>query len=150
MPYLNKLQIIGHLASDPELHHTQNGKAVANFRVGTSMPSAAGGQEGEGYGKSAIPTEWHRVTCWEKQAQNAHKLLKKGCLVYVEGRLQTREYTNKEGKKAFATDVVAFNFQLLSSPHDKNKENSSSGPSLTPASHVSTPEEDFSYDSIPF
>ena len=96
MPSLNKILLIGHLGRDPELRQTQTGKSVANFTMATS--EKRGGEE---------HTEWHRIVAWEKTAGYCAHYLSKGALVYVEGRIQTREWTDKEGQSRKTTEVVA-------------------------------------------
>lgn len=96
MPSLNKILLIGHLGRDPELRQTQTGKSVANFTMATS--EKRGGEE---------HTEWHRIVTWEKTAGYCAHYLSKGALVYVEGRIQTREWTDKEGQSRKTTEVVA-------------------------------------------
>jgi single-strand DNA-binding protein len=98
---VNKVILIGNLGRDPEVRYTPSGAAVANFTVATNEAwTDKAGQKQE-------RTEWHRVVVWGKAAENCGEYLSKGRQVYVEGRLQTREWTNKEGAKQFTTEVVA-------------------------------------------
>jgi len=107
---LNKVMLIGRLGADPELKQTQGGQAVANLRVATTETwTDRDGQRQE-------RTEWHRVTVWGKPAEACGKYLSKGRLVYVEGYLQTREYTDKDGAARKATDVVAREVLFLDKP----------------------------------
>jgi len=105
MASLNKVQIIGRLGKDPEVRTTQNGKSVASFGVAVD----------DGYGDNKA-TEWFNVVAWEKQAEFAGKYLGKGRLVYVEGRMKTREYDDKDGNKRKVTELVAFQIQGLDKP----------------------------------
>ena len=98
---LNKVQIIGRLGKDPELRYTSNGKACATLSVATNSRY----KDGEEWKDQ---TEWHRVVLWEKQAENAGEYLKKGSQVYIEGRLQTRSYDDKEGVKRYTTEIVGW------------------------------------------
>jgi single-strand DNA-binding protein len=101
MAGVNKVILIGNLGRDPEVRYTPSGQAVANFTVATNEAwTDKAGQKQE-------RTEWHRVVVWGKAAENCGEYLSKGRQVYVEGRLQTREWTNKEGAKQFTTEVVA-------------------------------------------
>lgn len=101
MAGINKVILIGNLGRDPEVRYTPSGQAVANFTVATNEAwTDKAGQKQE-------RTEWHRVVVWGKAAENCGEYLSKGRQVYVEGRLQTREWTNKEGAKQFTTEVVA-------------------------------------------
>ncbi len=97
---VNKVIIIGRLGRDPELRFTQGGQAVANFSVATTEHWK--GKDGEKNEK----TEWHRIVAWGKTAEFCGEYLKKGRQVYVEGRLQTREW-EKDGQKRSTTEIVA-------------------------------------------
>jgi single-strand DNA-binding protein len=105
---VNKVIIIGNLGADPELRYTQGGQAVSNFRVATNEKWT------DKEGKPQERTEWHRVVVWGRQAENCEKYLSKGRQVYVEGRLQTREWDDKDGNKRYTTEVVAQTVQFLS------------------------------------
>ena len=96
MPSLNKVFIMGHLGADPELKYTANDKAVCNFNVATSY--------GSGDNKK---TEWFKVVVWEKTAEYIKEYCRKGSLVFVEGRLQTRSW-GKDGDAQYITEVIAF------------------------------------------
>ena len=105
---VNKVILIGNLGRDPEVRYTPSGAAVANFTVATNEAwTDKSGQKQE-------RTEWHRVVVWGKAAENCGEYLSKGRSVYVEGRLQTREWTNKEGAKQYTTEVVANQVVFLS------------------------------------
>jgi single-strand DNA-binding protein len=98
---VNKVILIGNLGADPEVRFTQGGQAVANFRMATSESwKDKNGQQQE-------RTEWHRVVAWGKLAELCGEYLKKGRQCYVEGKLQTREWTNKENQKQWTTEIVA-------------------------------------------
>jgi len=102
---LNKVILIGRLTKDPELRHTQNGHAVANFDLAVDRPFT--GQDGE------KETDFIRINVWRKQAENAAYYLQKGSMAAVEGRLQIRSYQDKEGIKRKAAEVVADNVRFL-------------------------------------
>jgi len=108
MAGVNKVILVGNLGRDPEVRYTQTGIAVANFTLATSerWKDAATGENKE-------KTEWHRVVVWGKQAEIANEYLHKGKQVYVEGSLQTREWTDREGNKRYTTEVKAQRFQML-------------------------------------
>ncbi|MBN95058.1 MAG: single-stranded DNA-binding protein [Deltaproteobacteria bacterium] len=95
---VNKVLLLGNLGRDPEVRYTQAGKPVANFTLATSERSGRDGQD---------RTEWHNIVAWDKLAELCERLIKKGSKVYVEGRLQTREYTDRNGNKRWMTEVVA-------------------------------------------
>lgn len=107
MPSVNKVILIGHLGRDPELKYSTEGKPVAKFSIACN--EKYGGED---------RTEWVNVVTFGKTAENADKYLHKGDLVYVEGRLQTREWEGRDGEKKKATEVVAFLALGLSSRGD--------------------------------
>lgn len=104
MPSLNKATIMGHLGRDPELKNTQSGTAVCNLSVATSYKPRDGEEK----------TEWHRVTAWGKTAENCGQYLSKGSLVYVEGRIETRKWTDKDGQDRYTTEIQAYEVKFLS------------------------------------
>jgi single-strand DNA-binding protein len=104
---LNKVMIIGRLGRDPDIRYTQGGKAVANFSVATDS--------GRGDDKK---TEWHKIVVWDKLADLCGKYLTKGRLVYVEGRIQTREY-EKDGERRFSTEIVGYQVTFLGGGRDE-------------------------------
>ncbi|MHB8418464.1 MAG: single-stranded DNA-binding protein [Myxococcales bacterium] len=98
---VNKVILIGNLGANPELRYTQGGQAVANFRIATNEKWT------DKNGQAQERTEWHRIVVWGKLAELCNQYLVKGRQVYVEGRLQTREWTDKENHKNYTTEVVA-------------------------------------------
>lgn len=107
MAGINKVIIVGNLGKDPELRHTPQGQAVCNFSIATSESwTDKGGQKQE-------RTEWHRVVVWGKLGELCGKYLAKGRQVYVEGKLQTRAWDDKDGQKRYTTEVVANTVQFL-------------------------------------
>ena len=105
---VNKVILIGNLGVKPELRYTPGGQAVANFRIATN--ERWGGRDGQ---PAQERTEWHNIVVWGKTAENCGKYLDKGRQVYIEGRLQTREWQDKEGQKRYTTEVVAQTVQFL-------------------------------------
>lgn len=104
---VNKVILIGNLGADPEVRFTPGGQAVANFRIATSDSwTDKNGQKQE-------RTEWHRIVVWGKLAELCGEYLKKGRQCFVEGRLQTREWTDKENRKNYTTEVVASSVTFL-------------------------------------
>ncbi len=105
---INKVILIGNLGKDPEVRFTPSGQAVANFNIATSesWTDKTSGQKQE-------RTEWHRIVVWGKLGELCGEYLKKGRQCYVEGRLQTREWTDKDGQKKYTTEVVANTVQFL-------------------------------------
>lgn len=104
---LNKVMLIGRLGRDPEVRYTQGGTAVANLRLATSE------QWTDRDGQKQERTEWHTVVLWGRQAEVAGEYLSKGRLVYVEGRLETRKWQDKDGQDRYNTEIRAQNFQML-------------------------------------
>ncbi|MBK8968984.1 MAG: single-stranded DNA-binding protein [Saprospiraceae bacterium] len=104
---INKVTLIGNLGADPEVRHLESGVQVARFSVATN----------ESYkdkdGNFQQITEWHNVVCWRELAERAEKMLKKGMLVFVEGKISYRKYTTQEGQDRYVTDIVANTFRLL-------------------------------------
>ena len=106
---INKAIIVGRLTHDPELRTTQQGKPVANLRVATNAYS---GKDGDGNRKEHV--EFHRLVLFDRLAEIAGQFLKRGRLVYAEGRLQTRSWDDAEGQKHQATEIVVDRLQMLS------------------------------------
>lgn len=104
---LNKVQLIGNLGRDPELKSTPSGQSVARFSIATTetLKNAQGEKQSK--------TEWHNIVVWGKAAEIADKYLRKGKQVYVEGRIQYREYTGQDGAKKTAVDIRCDNFVML-------------------------------------
>ncbi len=109
---LNKAMIIGHLGRDPEVRYMQSGQAVANFTVATSEKFK--GRDGEMQER----TEWHKVVFFGKLAEIAGQWLSKGKQVYIEGRIQTREWTDKDGNKRYTTEIVGQEMVMLGGKGD--------------------------------
>ena len=111
MASVNKAIIIGNLGKDPELKSTPNGQSVCTFNIATNERWT--GKDGEAQER----TEWHRIVLWGKNAENAAKYLKKGRPVYIEGRLQTRSWEDKEsGVTRYVTEIVGQVMQFLGAP----------------------------------
>lgn len=103
---LNKAMLIGRLGKDPETRYTSAGQAVCNFTLATDENFK------DRNGERQKRTEWHRITVWGKQAEIAQQYLRKGSLVFVEGRIQSREW-EKDGQKRTSVEIVAGNFRML-------------------------------------
>lgn len=108
MASVNKVILVGNLGQDPEIRYTPGGAAVCNFSIATTerWNSKQSGQLEE-------KTEWHRIVVWGKQAENCNQYLKKGRPAYIEGRLQTRSWDDKDGNKRYTTEIVAQAVQFL-------------------------------------
>ena len=101
---VNKVILVGNLGKDPEVRYTPGGQAVCNFSIATSESWTD-----KTTNDKKEKTEWHRIVVWGKTAELCGQYLTKGRQVYIEGRLQTRDFTNKEGQKQYTTEVVANN-----------------------------------------
>jgi single-strand DNA-binding protein len=167
MASVNKVILLGNLGRDPETRYTTGGDAVTNLRIATTESWK------DKNGDKQEKTEWHSVVLFGRQAEIAGEYLKKGRSVYIEGRLQTRKYTDKEGVEKYATEIVGDRMQLLGGPRDGGGASSgedepasggggrapsrgaggggsrSGGGSGTPAGGAKKPPEDFD-DDIPF
>lgn len=106
MSGINKVILVGHLGKDPEIRHLEGNVTVASFPLATSEMFNKDGRRVE-------QTEWHNIVMWRGLAEVAAKYLFKGKLVYIEGKLRTRTYEDKEGIRRYTTEVVADNFTLL-------------------------------------
>jgi single-strand DNA-binding protein len=110
MASLNKVILIGNLGRDPEVRYTSGGQAVANFTIATNEAWT------NKQGQREERTEWHRIVAWGALGERAGEYLKKGKQVYIEGRLQTRKWTDREGQERYTTEVNAQQLFLLGSP----------------------------------
>ncbi len=108
MASINKVILIGNLGRDPEIRYTPSGSAVCNVAIATSRS-----WKDKTSGEKMEETEWHRVVFFDRMAEIAGEYLKKGRPVYVEGRLKTRKWTDKDGVEKYTTEVMADNMQLL-------------------------------------
>jgi single-strand DNA-binding protein len=117
MSGINKVILVGHLGKEPEIRHLEGGVAVASFPLATSETFNKDGKKLE-------QTEWHNIVMWRGLADVAAKYLQKGKLVYIEGKLRTRSFEDKEGIKKYTTEVVAENFTMLGRKSDFEGEGS--------------------------
>ena len=108
MASVNKVILVGNLGRDPEIRYTPNGGAVCNVSIATSRQ-----RKNKETGDKSEETEWHRVVFYDRLAEIAGEYLKKGRSVYVEGRLQTRKWQDKDGAEKYSTEVIANEMQML-------------------------------------
>lgn len=139
MAGVNKVILIGNLGKDPEVRHLENGAAVANFPIATT----------ESYkdknGNRQDQTEWHNIVLWRGLAEIAEKYLRKGNQIYIEGKLRSRSWEDKEGNTRYITEVVGDNMTMLGGrPSDQ-----SNTPSNDNNKETNIPQEDES-DDLPF
>jgi len=107
MAALNKVMLIGNLGRDPELRFTPSGRAVANFSIATTE------RWKDKEGKDQERTDWHNIVLWGRQAEISKDYLRKGKQIYLEGRIQTRTYDDKDGNKRWITEIVGQRFLML-------------------------------------
>ena len=112
MAGVNKVILVGNLGRDPEVRYLEGGTAVANFPLATSETYK------DKQGRRVEHTEWHNIVVWRGLAEVAEKYLKKGMQVYVEGKLRTRSWDDKDGNKKYTTEIVADNMTMLSRKDD--------------------------------
>ncbi len=109
MSSLNKIMLIGHLGKDPEIRSTPDGSPVATFSLATSENWT------DKNGSRQEHTEWHNIVAWNRLAELSRRFLSKGRQVYIEGRIRSREWTDREGNKRRTTEVIALQMVLLGS-----------------------------------
>lgn len=138
---INKVILIGNLGQDPKVHTTQSNSVVTQLSVATSR------RVKQADGQYADETEWHRVTCFGKTAEVARDYLAKGRQVYIEGRLRTRKYTDKDNTEKYVTEIICETLKLLG-----RKDDGAQAPAPAPAPARSTPASTPSYtdDDVPF
>ena len=143
---INKVILVGNLGNDPDVRYTAGGAAVSNISIATSES-----WKDRESGEQQERTEWHRVVFFGRLAEIVAEYLKKGSQVYVEGRLQTRKWQDKEGKDRYTTEIVANEMQMLGS-RGGSANFEKSGPSETSSSPKPQrePDENFVDDDIPF
>lgn len=122
MSGVNKVILVGHLGKDPEVRHLENGVNVASFSLATTETIT------NKSGERQDLTEWHNIVVWRGLADVAEKYLRKGKLIYLEGKIRTRSWEDKEGIKRYTTEVVADTFTMLG-----KKDDNASGPSSSPS-----------------
>lgn len=149
MAGVNKVILIGNLGADPEVRHLQNGAAVANFRIATTET-----YKDRTTGERREQTEWHSIVAWRGLAEITERYLRKGSKVYVEGKLRTRKWQDKEGNERYTTEIHADEMTMLDRATGGDGSSASPRPaanveqrSQTPAA-VSAPADDV--DDLPF
>ncbi|MBE7562696.1 single-stranded DNA-binding protein [Acidithiobacillus sp. HP-6] len=144
MSGVNKVIIMGRLGQDPEIRYTPAGKAVANLSIATSENFK------DKDGNKVERTEWHRAVLFGRTAEVAGEYLRKGSMAYVEGRLQTRKWTDKEGQDRYTTEIVGDRLQLVGGKSDSQESGNSQASHKAPAENTPPPAEDDFDDDIPF
>jgi len=140
---INKVILIGNLGSDPDVRYTSTGAAVANITVATSDQ-----WKDKQTGENQERTEWHRVVFFNRLAEVVGEYLKKGSQVYIEGRLQTRKWQDKEGQDRYTTEIVANEMQMIGSRPGSGARNEEQAPQRPSSPSVSGPAMDNFDDDI--
>ena len=140
---VNKVILIGNLGRDPEVRYSPNGGAIANLTLATSEA-----WKDKNTGEQVEKTEWHRVVFFRRLAEIAGEYLKKGSKVYIEGKLQTRKWQDKDGNDRYTTEIVANEMQMLDSRGGSASYNQEE-PAMASSQQESMPAGDFD-DDIPF
>jgi single-strand DNA-binding protein len=123
MAGVNKAIVVGNLGRDPEVRYTPSGVPVASFSVATSDE-----WKDKDTGAKQERTEWHRIVAWRGLAEVCGKYLRKGSQVYIEGRIQTRSWEDRDGVQRYTTEIIAQNMQMLGSPMKQERtQNSNEG-----------------------
>jgi len=146
MSGINKVILVGNLGKDPEVRHLEGGAVVAKFPLATSETYKT--KEGQ----RVDQTEWHNIVMWRGLAESAEKYLRKGSLVYIEGKIRTRSWDDKDGNKRFATEIIADTMTMLSSRKSEDSQHHSPAADHKPASSEESPSVDAtnSGDDLPF
>ena len=119
---VNKVILLGNVGREPELRYTQNGTAVANFTLATTERRKIGGEWQD-------QTEWHNIVAWSRLAETCSNYLGKGSQVYIEGRIQTRKWEDRDGNTRYNTEVVANQMVLLGRPKSQRTDHEAPGDS---------------------
>jgi single-strand DNA-binding protein len=130
---LNKVTLIGYLGKDPSTNKTQSGVSVTSFSIATSEKYK------DKQGETKESTEWHNIVAWQNLADICGKYLKKGSLVYVEGKLQTRSYQDKDGATKYTTEIVISEMKMLGGGSNNGSQQSVQTPT-EPQTNVATPQ----------
>jgi len=150
MAGVNKVILVGNLGKDPEVRHLENGAAVANFSVATTES-----YKDRNTGERRDQTEWHNVVLWRGLAEVAEKYLKKGSQVYIEGKIRTRSWEDKEGNTRYTTEIVGNEMTMLGRPSDSRPDSAprpeaTNEPAQTQQAAKPAPEAAVEEDDLPF
>jgi single-strand DNA-binding protein len=127
MAGVNKVILVGNLGKDPEVRHLENGATVANFSLATTetFKDKAGNRKEQ--------TEWHNIVLWRQPAEFAEKYMKKGMTIYLEGKIRSRSWDDKEGVKHYITEIVGDHVTILTKKENNSPATDDNGSSETPA-----------------
>ena len=149
MAGVNKVILVGNLGKDPEVRHLENGATVANFSLATTES-----YKDRNTGERRDQTEWHNVVLWRGLADIAEKYLKKGSPVYIEGKIRTRSWEDKEGNTRYTTEIVGDQMQMLGRASDSRQDTGSAPQAASapaqPQAAKTAPEAAVEEDDLPF
>lgn len=131
MSSVNKVILVGRVGKDPETRYTPDGKAIANLSLATSEKR-----------KGEESTEWHRLVFFDKLAEFVTSYVKKGSLIYVEGKIQTRKWQDKEGQDRYSTEIVANSMQMLGGKSEEQTEQRKPAKQQAPAQNIADMDDD--------
>ncbi len=140
MAGINKVILVGRLGKDPEVRYTPSGAAVANFTIATSEE-----WKDKDSGQKQERTEWHRIVAWRRLGEICGEYLRKGSQIYIEGKLQTKSWEDRDGNKRYTTEIIAQNMQMLGSANRGARTMDQGDPGFPVEEPISVPEDD-----IPF
>ena len=146
MAGVNKVILVGHVGKDPEVKHLEGGSTVCNFSVATSSSYK------DKQGNKKEETEWHNIVLWRSLAEIAEKYLRKGQLIYIEGKLKTRSWNDKDGNKRYTTEIYGDTFTMLGKkPEDNSLEQEQNTTTQTTKSNkANSPSLEKDNDDLPF
>jgi single-strand DNA-binding protein len=142
MAGINKVILLGNLGKDPEIRYLEGGTAVANFTLATSE-----NYKDKTSGERKTITEWHNVVLWRGLAEITEKYLKKGNQIYIEGKLRTRQWQDKDGNTRYTTEIVAENMQMIGRKDDNASSSASDSSAIPPSPEIG---QDNLEDDLPF
>lgn len=142
MAGINKVILLGNLGKDPEIRYLEGGTAVANFTLATSE-----NYKDKTSGERKTITEWHNVVLWRGLAEITEKYLKKGNQVYIEGKLHTRQWQDKDGNTRYTTEIVAENMQMIGRKDDNSSSSAADSSAIPPSPEIG---QDNLEDDLPF
>lgn len=136
---VNKVILVGNVGRDPEVRYLDSGVAKASFSLATSETYK------DKSGQKVSQTEWHNIVVWRGQAEVIEKYVKKGDRLYIEGKIKSRDYTDKEGVKKYITEIVVDNFQMLGSPNRGNNQNANDKAPDSAPENTEQPDDDLPF-----
>ena len=142
---INKAILVGNLGADPETRFTQSGTAVCNFRIATSEA-----WKDKQSGEAQERTEWHPIVAWGKLGEICGEYLRKGSQVYVEGKLQTRKWQDKDGQDRYTTEIVANEMQMLGGRGERQEQAQRPAPQAPQQARSASVDEDLPFAPLPW